>query len=429
MTLVKVEGVSSEVFIPDQISDDDKLFLVQSTENIVQTVIDAKLKIGRQLNKVRDRFIAAREFNGANGWFQAWYKSIGLNASKVAEYTNIADIIDRSGCPDEIAETIKPSLARLLGTPSLGTAQYKDIQASGASTELIKCYISSEGGIDSGASVATAKKSDLNQILVLEELVTSLQTKLRLAEEAQATGPKRSRTDKEANAEAANNGHRVSLAEKSLAEAKRRLESLADEKAALEAKYGGDNWRNEENIRKEFEAAIAKARTEEQAKKAKPVVPDTSEQDALKAQYEALLSENQKLNSQLASKEQSIERLLESTKKVEKKLEHAKGATREWENYNTTRTRGLVKAYISHFWEGSAMLGYCRKYPETTGGMGDEFVASVEQLEDLAIDAMIAWLPYLPAGKLDALLDALGERGELAPVETIDSRELTIINV
>ena len=158
-------------------------------------------------------------------------------------------------------------------------------------------------------------------------------------------------------------------------------------------------------------------------------VVDTTEADNLRQQYEELLNANAKLRAQITDRDERLEQSLEMSRKAHKKLEHAQGAAREWENYSTARRRGLIKANISHFWEASAMLGYCRKYPETVGGMGEAFNATVEQLEDLAIDAMIAWLPFLPSEKLTTLRVALTERGDIPPAETLDSRELETIDV
>ena len=426
MTLVKVEGVSNEVFIPDQISDDDKSFLVERTENIISIATRAKVDIGFELLKVEQRFRASRAFGGRNGWYEQWYTSLGFTNNTKLIATNSALLVTRTGVDGSLLEALNSEVIAKLPPPSLSSSG-----TAGASAELA-AFIANEPevlGVGQGAlpALRAAKASSVQQILAHEELIAEKDLKLKAAESARAELKKSKLPSNDPEQHKARNAVRDLSA--SLERAKGSLASLAAEKAALEAKYGGDNWRNEENIRKEFEAAIANARAEEQAKKAKPVV-DTTEQDALKKQYEALLTQNQQLTTELASKEESIDRLLASTKKVEQKLEHAQGAAREWENYSTARRRGLIKANISHFWEASAMLGYCRKYPESHGdAMRDGFTATVEHLEDLAIDSMIAWLPFLPSEKLNALRDALTERGDIPPAETLDSRELTVINV
>ena len=417
MSLVKVDGVSNEVFIPDQISDDDKSFLVERTENIISIATRANVEIGLELLKVEQRFRASKEFSGPKGWYQKWYMSLGFTERGKRGLVSLARLSNR-GVDSDSLNCLPDVIAANLSEPALGSSD----RFSGIATQAAKVLIDQGASVTEGTAI---KRTPLNQLLAGEEVVKEKQQQLEQAEKGKEEGPSFSVDRKSAAALE----DRLNRREASLKEAERRLASLASEKSALEAKYGGDNWRNEENIRKEFEAAIANARAEEQAKKAKPVV-DTTEQDALKKQYEALLTQNQQLTTELASKAESFDRLLASTKKVEQKLEHAQGAAREWENYSTARRRGLIKANISHFWEASAMLGYCRKYPESHGdAMSDGFAATVEHLEDLAIDSMIAWLPFLPSEKLNALSDALTERGDIPPAETLDSRELTVINV
>lgn len=263
MTLMKVEGVSNDVFIPEEISREDQNFLLERTENIVGIVSRAKVEIGLELLKVEHRFREAAQFQGPGGWYKKWYNSIGISQSRRAEFVNAATLVSRTSASAQIIEGLPGIYIRACGLPSLNNGGYEGITVAGLSKEGAQIVVDDgRSSIKTDADVSTVKASSANQILAAESLVKQLEDKAISAIKAEDGGPKKKDDPQlynllNAKRRAAENQYEL---------AQKRLASLEEEKKSLEAKY--EDWRSPESIKQEFDEAIAKAREEERAKKA-----------------------------------------------------------------------------------------------------------------------------------------------------------------
>jgi chemotaxis protein histidine kinase CheA len=431
MTLAKINSDGGKVFIPDHLSDEEKAFLLERTDNIGASVARATVEIGLELLKVEQRFRNNKEFGGPKGWYVLWYKSLGISESVKQAMVSAADLSKKHVGMVDVISSLSGEVLKRLREPNTRTNN-SSLVVAGASDQLSEYVLNVKQEDDSSGdkkAVYALQRSDVNQVLAAEQLIEEKADIVTKAVEAFNKAPTRSEDSKEyARLHKAKQN-----AEAALEDAKSRLQRLSAEKAALEAKY--EDWRSPEAIKQEFEEAIAKARAEEQAKKesVKEVVKtivDTSEADKIKAEYEALLQQNNELQAQMQKVQEAKDSWEKMCRAADKKVERMSGATREWENWGWERRMDLINVYITHFAESAGMFNFCQ------GDVDDAArralvtpEARFKSHEQRAIQAISMWINVLSVEGVQELKDVLEDRGELPPVDFVDSRELVTIDV
>ena len=170
MTDIVKEEASGQVFIPESLNDTDKEYLQEVSGQITTTIQRAAVRVGFYLLEVKERFKENGEFSGPKGWFQKWYKSVGLNESSVKACVNGAtlclkhpDLSDgvallneralqtltqpnpRGGVPSETQRNLlsdaisgavptKESIDRLKSTPSIKLAALEESRGEARAT-------------------------------------------------------------------------------------------------------------------------------------------------------------------------------------------------------------------------------------------------------------------------------------------------------
>lgn len=307
MSLLKVEGVSNDVFIPEHLSQEDQAFIVERTENIFVIGARAGCEIGLELLVLELHFRDKREFAGTNGWYEKYLRSLGISREQHATYIAAARLVLDSNVSQDIVNAFPSRLLRALKQPSLLSAVGT---VSGASQALINYTVDAvtlRGQRPSNvmaSDIKHASRSAVNQILAAEQIVEDKKEAVLKAQQEWEERPEGLRSEDYDAYHALQ--QRVGFTNKSLQKAQDRLKSLESEKLALEAKY--DDWRSPEAIKQELDEAIEKARAEERAKKVAKK-DNTAELDAAKSLLVSEKNAKLELERKLKEMAQQVEEL------------------------------------------------------------------------------------------------------------------------
>ena len=445
MTLAKIEGVSSDVFIPDEISREDKEFLLQRTENIAGIVTRAKVDIGLEFRRVENHFRDQKEFNGPRGWYQEWYKSLGFTDAQKQAFVNASHTIERLQLEDPgVVNSFSNTLLCQLSLPSHNTGG-KDIAIGGTASETVDYIVRNRSTFtkDSEAIPASiaVKKTSTNQLLGIEEFIPTLEVLLDEAVEECSSDEYKQLSETERKLIRTIK----SRAKDRLTRAQEKLDSLQGEKKALEAKY--EDWRSPEAIKQEFDEAIEKARAEERAKKEATKQPETivkevqdpelleeierlkqEQRYSQKAAYEAnqeLGRTKAKLEQELKEAAEKLERAEQAKRSAQKQSLQAKedlGAVKREEMSNDPfkaikpmYRAASIHCHITEFKTACDQLRSL-KHHENRSGQPDE-------LDELAIEAMGNWIKYFSPEMLLVLEEMIQQR---YTTQTISNTQVTI---
>ena len=444
MTLMKVEGVSNDVFIPEEISTVDQEFLIERTENIVRIVGKAKVDIGIELLQVETRFRNHKAFGGQKGWYHKWLKSVNISTSARSSFVNCALISMGHNHDPSLLEEIPSSVTRALNPPTIHGAN-KGI--GGACHELIDYTVDSydsspESRVDAvkREDLSAAKNSLANQILSAEQCLEDSIDSLTKATKARKDGPSWSKDQKTWHLL----DQRKQVASKTVDEVEKRYEKLIERESELRDKY--KDWRSPEAIKQEFDEAIEKARAEERAKKAENE-DDSTQVKAMKDLHLKEVQENQRLSEELAqlraqvnSTEEASDSLdnqlsklkVEKQKEIDKLKNTVNRQRSELENFESMHPfecttpmirQGVLMAKINEFRESAIGFGLFL--------FNDKDQANFDELKDAYVtEAMLGiseWLQFLEPEMRDEigkLVNALGN----TPAQSIQTTKLNTIN-
>jgi hypothetical protein len=178
------------------------------------------------------------------------------------------------------------------------------------------------------------------------------------------------------------------------------------------------------------EGSASKGFVEANGREPAEAVVDTSAQDQVKAQYEALVKQNEQLVADMQKLQESKDNWEKMCRAADNKVKRMSGATREWENWDWGRRMDLINVYITRFAESAGMFNFCQ------GDVDDSArralvspEARFKAHEERAIQAISMWVDVLSVEGVQELRNALENRGDLPPVEFVDSRELVTIDV
>lgn len=298
MTLLKVEGVSNDVFIPEDISQEDQNFLLERTENIVGIVTRAKVEIGNELLTVEQHFRDCKEFSGSKGWYQKWYRSLGISDKQKSQFVNASLLLRRTTATPDLIDGLGANVLNELSVPDVyygkGNVLFSGLSDKVAQQVIVDGNLSTlnDRSDVSSKDLGTIKATAVSQILSAEEAIKRLDKSHAKSKENFESGPTQSE-DLNENKRLNNELHR---SKKRLEVAHERLASLQLHKEELEAKY--EDWRSPEAIKQELDEAIKKTRSEVSTKEAAKQ-DNTAEVKAMKELHLKEVQENQKLKEKL----------------------------------------------------------------------------------------------------------------------------------
>jgi hypothetical protein len=273
-------------------------------------------------------------------------------------------------------------------------------------------------------------KRELEKLVVeINHSPETLRHKLKVAEEVLAERQKKFDSFPAGSRSKANADYK--RAAEDLHSAKQSVDRL--KKAVRVAEVPGDlpSPQKPGAVALEAELKALKENTPKQAvKEVVKTVVDTSAQDEIKAQYEALLKQNAQLSAEMQKLQEAKDNWEKMCRAADKKVERMSGATREWENWGWERRMDLINVYITRFAESAGMFNFCQ------GDVDDSArralvspEARFKSHEERAIQAISMWIDVLSTKGVQELRNALENRGDLPPIDYVDSRELVTIDV
>jgi predicted nucleic acid-binding Zn-ribbon protein len=377
--LVK-QAASGEVFLHESLNDMEKEYLLEVSGQIQTTIKRAAVQVGLYLLEVKERFRENGEFSGPNGWYQKWFKSIGLNHNSVLSCTNAALLASNNPDLQHAVDLLSGHVLRVITQPHVNGGTSQELQR-----QILKSALSGEKVTE--RRVGELKNLPDNKLQSLKEAETSLRSELAATEEAfesYKSGDTKSRLEYD--------------------RLRRRVRDVGNSLKNVEA--------NIEKLLNAPDPVAEEPKEEPTPTPPEPVVIDPN--PALEQQLADLqkqLEESEALATKVVALEEAKRKLQLEKKAAEDKLHQIdldQAAVDPLMSLTPERRKGALQAHIAEFRKGCHTLALCRQYDD--GGL-----PGISQLEGEVVDAIKDWLHVLSPVAREDLTDALYQSTALTP--------------